>query len=86
MVDWKVFVRKRLWHNIKLLHRHSLRGIKKKHETLKHDRSPSRDLNSGPSEYDWGQYSVTVRAVHALILKVWIQLCKILVKHLYLGF
>jgi hypothetical protein len=47
---------KRSWSNFKVLSRHSPGGLRKTKKSLSHDsRSPGRDLNSGPPEYEAGE-------------------------------
>jgi hypothetical protein len=61
-MKWKRFGRKRSWPNTKVLLRHHLESLRKTTKTLSHvSRSPGRNLNSGPPEYDAGMLTIRPR-------------------------
>jgi hypothetical protein len=54
-MNWKGFERKRSWTKFKALSRNSPRGSEKTTKNLSQDgRSPGRDLNPEPTEYESG--------------------------------
>jgi hypothetical protein len=56
MVKWKRFERKRSWPDFKVLSQFSHGGTVKNHEKSQDIRSPDRDLNLRPPEYEAGEY------------------------------
>jgi hypothetical protein len=63
-MKWKGFGRKRTWRHLKVLFQNSPVGTEKTHENLnQYSRSPGRDLNPGPSEYEAGV--LTTRPRHS---------------------
>jgi hypothetical protein len=54
ILNWKGCVKKRSWHNFKILSRHSPGVTEETHENFKNCRYPGRDLNQGPPEYEAG--------------------------------
>jgi hypothetical protein len=55
MMNWKGFVRNRLWPNFKGLSRYSSGRTDENHENLNQDsQSPGRDFNPAPAEYEAG--------------------------------
>jgi hypothetical protein len=57
----KGFRRNRSWPNFNLLFRNWPVGTEEKHEKSHDRRSPSRDLNPGPSEYEAGGLTTVPR-------------------------
>jgi hypothetical protein len=55
MMNWKGFERKQSWPNFKLLSKYFSGGTEGNHEHFIEDiRSPGRDFNPGPAEYEAG--------------------------------
>jgi hypothetical protein len=52
MTNCKLFGRKKLWHNFKVLFRHSHGETKENDEKPQNSRSPGRDLNQELIEYE----------------------------------
>jgi hypothetical protein len=52
MINWKGFGRKRLWSNFKILFRNFPEELRISTKTFQDSRSPNRDLNPGPPEYE----------------------------------
>jgi hypothetical protein len=55
MMNWKGFGRKRFWHDVKVLSRHSPEVIEENHENRNHDsRSPLPIFEHGASRIEAG--------------------------------
>jgi hypothetical protein len=54
MKKWKEFERKWLWCNFKVLSLYSPGGTDENHEKPQDSRSPGRDFNPKPPEYETG--------------------------------
>jgi hypothetical protein len=51
-MNFKVFGRKRSWSIFKVLYQHSCGGTEENHKICRDSRSPGRDMNPRPSEYE----------------------------------
>jgi hypothetical protein len=72
MMDWKGSGRKRTRHNLKYYPGIHLEGLRKTTEILTHDsRSPGRDLNPEPPEYEAGLLTTRPRRSVPLHGDVW---------------
>jgi hypothetical protein len=68
MMDWEGFGRKRLWPNLRYYLSICLEGLIKTTKNLRPDsRSPGRDLNPGPPEYE-GVLTDVSKILSALII------------------
>jgi hypothetical protein len=63
MMIWKGFGRKRSWYHFQVLSQNSTVGLKKTTKNLnQNSRSPRRDINQAPPEYEAGMLTTRPRS------------------------
>jgi hypothetical protein len=69
MINWKLFGRKRWWHNFKVLSRHSHGVTEEKHETSQSGQPVAgQESNTEPPEYEAGVLTTRpLRSVRPLV-------------------